>query len=189
MNLLRCLPNIRVADRNYLHTVIAVDNTQVMGKVLDVFKQKTGNTFSVYRRPKEFGQRGKHNYDNTNKWVSVNYTLEKAVTKKSFQHFQGNPLYTGNTNCHRRTLQFFLWCRRMTNRTLCFREYTFSIAITALNATNGTKRKLQSVERRSKTWTTPKPVVPKCKFSVATKWIARHESLSRKLSCSRATDT
>ena len=63
----RCLPNIRVADRNYLHTVIAVDNTQVMGKVLDVFKQKTGNTFSVYRRPKEFGQRGKHNYDNTNK--------------------------------------------------------------------------------------------------------------------------
>ena len=67
MNLLRCLPNIRVADRNYLHTVIAVNNTQVMGKVLDVFKQKTGNTFSVYRRPKEFGQRGKHNYDNTNK--------------------------------------------------------------------------------------------------------------------------
>ena len=52
MNLLRCLPNIRVADRNYLHTVITVDNTQVMGKVLDVFKQKTGNTFSVYRRPK-----------------------------------------------------------------------------------------------------------------------------------------
>ena len=82
--------------------------------------------------------------------MSVKYTLEKAVTKKSFQHFQGNPLYTGNTNCHRRTLQFFLWCRRMTNRTLCFREYTFSIAITALNATNGTKRKLQSVERRSK---------------------------------------
>ena len=67
MNLLRCLPNITVADRNYLHTVIAVDNTQVMGKVLDVFKQKTGNTFSVYRRPKEFGQRGMHNYDNTNK--------------------------------------------------------------------------------------------------------------------------
>ena len=67
MNLLRCLPNIRVADRNYLHTVIAVDNTQVMGKVLDVFKQKTGNTFSVYHHPKEFGQRGKHNYDNTNK--------------------------------------------------------------------------------------------------------------------------
>ena len=67
MNLLRCLPNITVAHHNYLHTVIAVDNTQVMGKVLDVFKQKTGNTFSVYRCPKEFGQRGMHNYDNTNK--------------------------------------------------------------------------------------------------------------------------
>ena len=32
VNLLRCLPNIRVADRNYLHTVITVDNTQVMGE-------------------------------------------------------------------------------------------------------------------------------------------------------------
>ena len=61
VNLLRGLPNITVAERNYLHTVIAVDNTQVMAKVLDVFKQRTGNTFSVYRHPKEFGQRGMGN--------------------------------------------------------------------------------------------------------------------------------
>ena len=189
MNLLCSLPNIRFAYRSYLHTVIAVDNTQVMGKVLDVFKQRTGNTFSVYRRPKEFGQRGMHNYDNTNKYVSDNDRIEKPRQNISFQHFQGNPLYTGSTRCRRRTLLFLLWCRRMTNPTLCFLGYTFSIAITALSATNGTRTKLQSIEKRSRTSTTPKPVVPKCKFSVATKWIVLHESLSRKLSYSRATDT
>ena len=60
-NLLCGLPNITVVERNYLHMVIAVDNTQLMAKVLDVFKQRTGNTFSVHRRPKEFGQRGMGN--------------------------------------------------------------------------------------------------------------------------------
>ena len=80
--------------------------------------------------------------------MSVNYTLEKAVTKKSFQHSHGNPLYTGNTNCRRRTLQFFLWCRRMTNRTLCFREYTFSIAIYGPERNKWNKKK--AAERREK---------------------------------------
>ena len=60
-NLLRGVPNITVCQRNYLHTVIGVDNMQIMAKVIDVFKQRTGNTFSVHRHPKEFGQRGMGN--------------------------------------------------------------------------------------------------------------------------------
>ena len=61
VQLLRGVQNITYIQRNYLHTVIAVENTQIMGHVLDVFKQRTGNTgntFSIHRRPKEFGERG-----------------------------------------------------------------------------------------------------------------------------------
>ena len=50
--------NITYIQRNYLHTVITMDNTQIMGNVLDVFKQRAGNSFSIHRRPKEFGERG-----------------------------------------------------------------------------------------------------------------------------------
>ena len=58
VDLLHGVPNITYAEHNNLHTIIAVDNTQVMGNVLDVFKQRTSNTFSVHHCPKEFGQRG-----------------------------------------------------------------------------------------------------------------------------------
>ena len=56
VQLLRGVQNITYIHN--LHTVIAVENTQIMGHVLDVFKHWTGNTFSIHRRPKEFGERG-----------------------------------------------------------------------------------------------------------------------------------
>ena len=58
VQLLRGVQNVTYIQRNYLHTVITVDNAQIMGNVLDVFKQRTGNSFSIHRRPKEFGERG-----------------------------------------------------------------------------------------------------------------------------------
>ena len=32
---------------------------QVLGNIIDVFKQRTGNSFATHRWPKDFGQRGK----------------------------------------------------------------------------------------------------------------------------------
>ena len=58
VQLLHGVQNITYIQCNYLHTVIAVDNAQIMGNVLDVFKQRTGNSFSIHRHPKEFGERG-----------------------------------------------------------------------------------------------------------------------------------
>ena len=58
VQLLHGVQNITYIQRNYLHTVITVDNTQIMGNVLDVFKLRTGNSFSIHRHPKEFGERG-----------------------------------------------------------------------------------------------------------------------------------
>ena len=58
VQLLRGVQNVTYIRRNYLHTIIAVDNTQIMGNVLDVFKQRTSNSFSIHRRLKEFGERG-----------------------------------------------------------------------------------------------------------------------------------
>ena len=58
VQLLRGVQNVTYIQRNYLHTVIAVDNTQIMGNVLGVFKQRTSNSFSIHRCPKEFRERG-----------------------------------------------------------------------------------------------------------------------------------
>ena len=55
---LRGVQNVTYIQCNYLHTVIAMDNTQIMGNVLDVFKQRTGNSFSIHRHPKEFEESG-----------------------------------------------------------------------------------------------------------------------------------
>ena len=38
VQLLCRVQNVSYIQRNYLHTVIAMDNTQIMGNVLDVFK-------------------------------------------------------------------------------------------------------------------------------------------------------
>ena len=58
VQLLHGVQNVTYMQCNYLHTIIAVDNTQIMGNVLDVFKQRTSNSFSIHRHPKEFGERG-----------------------------------------------------------------------------------------------------------------------------------
>ena len=58
VQLLHGVQNVTYIQRYYLHTVIAMDNTQIMGNVLDVFKQRTGNSFLIHRRLKEFGERG-----------------------------------------------------------------------------------------------------------------------------------
>ena len=39
VQLLGGVQNVTYIQHNYLHTVIAVDNTQIMGNVLGVFKQ------------------------------------------------------------------------------------------------------------------------------------------------------
>ena len=58
VQLLRGVQNVTYIQCNYLYTVIAVDNTQIMGNVLDVVKQRTGNSFLIHRCPEEFGERG-----------------------------------------------------------------------------------------------------------------------------------
>ena len=59
LDLLHGVQNFTCIQRDYLHTVIAVENTQVLGNIIDVFKQRTGNSFATHRQPKDFGQRGK----------------------------------------------------------------------------------------------------------------------------------
>ena len=58
VQLLRGVQNVTYIQCNYLYTIISMDNTQIMGNVLDVFKQRTGNSFSIHRHPKEFWERG-----------------------------------------------------------------------------------------------------------------------------------
>ena len=58
VQLLCGVQNVTYIQLNYLHTVITMDNAQIMGNVLDVFKQRTGNIFLIHRHPKEFGERG-----------------------------------------------------------------------------------------------------------------------------------
>ena len=59
LDLLHGVQNFTCIQRDYLHTVITMENNQVLGNIIDVFKQRTGNSFSTHRRPKDFGQRGK----------------------------------------------------------------------------------------------------------------------------------
>ena len=59
LNLLCGVQNFTCIQCDNLHTVIAMENKQVLGNIIDVFKQRTGKSFSTHRRPKDFGQRGK----------------------------------------------------------------------------------------------------------------------------------
>ena len=59
LDLLHGVQNFTCIQHDYLHTVIAIDNNQVLGNIIDIFKQRTGNSFSTHRWPKDFGQRGK----------------------------------------------------------------------------------------------------------------------------------
>ena len=59
LDLLCGVQNFTCIQRDYLHTVITVENTQVLGNIIDVFKQRTGKSFATHRWPIDFGQRGK----------------------------------------------------------------------------------------------------------------------------------
>ena len=61
VQLLRGVQNVTYIQHNYLHTVIAMDNTQIMGNVLDVFKQRTGNTFSIHQASERIWGKRYHN--------------------------------------------------------------------------------------------------------------------------------
>ena len=51
--------NFTIVSQDILHTVLAVSNTQVLQNVLDVFKQRSGNSYPQYKKTKLFGERGK----------------------------------------------------------------------------------------------------------------------------------
>ena len=56
LDLLCGVQNFTCIQHDYLHTVIAMDNNQVLGNVIDIFKQRTGNSFSTYRWPKDWAE-------------------------------------------------------------------------------------------------------------------------------------
>ena len=59
LNLLCGIQNFTCIQHDNLHTVIAMEDKQVLGNIIDVFKQRTGNSFSTHRWPEDFRQRGK----------------------------------------------------------------------------------------------------------------------------------
>ena len=58
--LMQGVQNFTIVSRDMLHTVLAVSNTQVLQNVLDVFKQRGGNSYPQYKKTKLFGERGKN---------------------------------------------------------------------------------------------------------------------------------
>ena len=58
--LMQGVQNFTIVSRDMLHTVLAVSNTQVLQNVLDIFKQRSGNSYPQYKKTKLFGEQGKH---------------------------------------------------------------------------------------------------------------------------------
>ena len=56
--ILRSVPNCEVVASDDNHTVISVNNIQVLQNMVDIFKQWTRNSYSQYKKPKLFGERG-----------------------------------------------------------------------------------------------------------------------------------
>ena len=59
-NLLLGVQHINYIQSDSEHTVISVPNKQVLNNVIDTFKQKSGISFTTYRKPKDFGDRGEN---------------------------------------------------------------------------------------------------------------------------------
>ena len=53
------MPNCTIVAQDRMHTVVSVDNMQVLQSVLDAFKQCSGNSYPQYKKAKDFGERGK----------------------------------------------------------------------------------------------------------------------------------
>lgn len=58
-NLLGGVQHVTFVARDEHHSVVSVPNKQVMENVIDQFKQRSGISFASYRKPKDFGERGK----------------------------------------------------------------------------------------------------------------------------------
>ena len=48
--------NFTIVSQDMLHTVLAVSNTQVLQNVLDIFKQRSGNSYPQYKKTKLFSK-------------------------------------------------------------------------------------------------------------------------------------
>ena len=57
-SILRGVPNCDVITSDGNHTVVAVTNIHEVQSVVDNFKQRTGISYSQYKKPKLFGERG-----------------------------------------------------------------------------------------------------------------------------------
>ena len=53
-NILLGVQHINYMKSDPQHTVISVPNKQVLNNVIDIFKQKSGIAFAMYRTPKDF---------------------------------------------------------------------------------------------------------------------------------------
>ena len=70
---------------NSMYTVVSVTNIQELNSVVDIFKQRTGNTYPQYKKPKLFGERGRYNKFNFPYFKNVNCvnttTIKNSVNK------------------------------------------------------------------------------------------------------------
>ena len=131
-NILLGVQHINYVRSDSEHTVISVPNKQVLNNVIDTFKQKSGIAFAIYRKPKDFGDRGekiryfRHHIIIFKFRNQTNCTIFRDQTKKFFFFLkicQKNRLSTWNTGTQRNPLQYFLWFRKQTRHMLFFREF------------------------------------------------------------------
>ena len=55
--ILRGVPNCEVLQSDESHTVVSVPNIQVLHNVVNIYKQRSGTSYSQYKKPKLFGER------------------------------------------------------------------------------------------------------------------------------------
>lgn len=92
-NILLGVQHINYVRSDSEHTVISVPNKQVLNNVIDTFKQKSGIAFAIYRKPKDFGDRGqkiryfRHHIIIFKFRNQTNCTIFRDQTKKIFFFF------------------------------------------------------------------------------------------------------
>ena len=76
---------------NSMYTVVSVTNIQELNSVVDIFKQRTGNTYPQYKKPKLFGERGTVNLiflisKNVNCITTIKNNVNKNLKFKLRKH-------------------------------------------------------------------------------------------------------
>ena len=71
LDLLHGVQNFTCIQRDYLHTVITVENKQVLGNIIDVFKQRTGTVLPHTDGQKTLGREVRTRCYNTTMHVSL----------------------------------------------------------------------------------------------------------------------